>query len=1470
MPKNTAALIAGPAGGLASWLVWGSVGPAAVALPVNWAADKLAGAAVRWFKRVRKTDDLSRLVKTATGASIDLNGAEFKDLRKVLEKEETWTLLGKCETKDLTDRIAACLPARGGRTTEDSRKAAETIARGLLEFAVFDLEPDTFQKVVLVRLQQMTDRASALNNALYDLHADLYALYARVDDVADLLKSVMDRLQGPADRAEIVVYLRTLVYWLNIDPWPEDRQLQGPALTPAAIERKLRITATSGAGEGDLDADGLAQQCQRLVILGGSGSGKTWLAKRTARRRAEDALEALVAGATLDEVELPLYTICAHLFNAAAAADKDIREAAVSSALSGIGDLGGSRITAALRLFFTNRNAPTVLVIDSLDEARGSDAPLRRADTLPWRIILTSRPSSWNHQLRIERENDSHLVGELQPLRYPDDVEPFIRRWFDRQPKLSKRLAAQIAQRPDLQQAATVPLILAFYCIIGGDKPLPDRRTALYTLVVRRMLTGRWRGSRVGNDRQPDPGACLPVLRAWAWSGAACNHPVSGVGTWADDIPTDRVRLGDADAEALNHVATPVDDENIDTGKTPRRFVHRSIREQFVADEVAGLPVDDAVEALLPHLWYDPDWEYAAPAALAMHAKRDQVLRELMRRAARSDQIPADLSDIDAGWEFRGFLARAASESNEADWSPELAGIIGRARVELAPSARIEAASWGTSNHHACEALLELLADNTDRSVAAQLVDRVAQLAATAQDKRQAREALLGFLASETDHWMAEKLVAGVAQLDPTAEDKRQARQALLGLLTRETSGWVAQGLARGVSRLDPTAEDRRHAREALLGLLASRTHRSTAADLVGGVAQLATTAQEKRQALEVVLELLAGETDGDEAASLADTVTQLGPTAEDKRQAREALLRLLADQTDGRVAAGLAGTVAGLDPTEDDKRQAREVLLRLLASQADFWVAENLVAGVAQLATTTQDKRQAREAMLELLTSQTNSWSAGCLVRGVVSLDPTEDDKRRARGVLLGLLADQTDGQVSAGLVGAVAFLDPTEGDKRRARGVLLGLLADQTDGQVSAGLVGAVAFLDPTEGDKRQARGALLGLLAEQTDRSPAETLVAAQLAAGVAMLATTAEHIRRAREALLGLLADQTDPSVVAQLATAVAQLATTAEDKREAREALLGLLGGQTDGYAAAGLVDSVAQLDPTTQDKRQALEAVLRLLGGQADMGMAKGLLDRVAQLAATPQDKHQAFEALLGLLAEQSDAWVAQRLTGGMAQLATTAEDKREAREALLGLLGGQTDGYAAAGLAESVAQFGPTPEDKHQARGVLLALLADQTDRAMAERLASVVAQLATTAEDKREAREALLRLLAGQTDGSTAKGLLDWVAQLDLTAEDKRQAREALLRLLPSQANTWVAGELVGGVAQLDPTVRDLSTWHAWAAQPTAELLAAARRNSALDDWLAALPLGQAPGSNVPRSAEDPRQPPGFTVHRVVIPGT
>ena len=214
------------------------------------------------------------------------------------------------------------------------------------------------------------------------------------------LKRVLDRLPpGPAHRGEIVVYLKTLIDWLSSRP-----VAAGPAVRRACAHPGRHRAQAASHRHGPGSASRTSTPTGWHSSAGGWSS---WAGRARARPGWPSARPGAAprmpcrpwrrAGA-LDEVELPLYTTCSRLFSA----DGDIREAAVSSALDQLGDLGGSRISAALRVFFTERNAPTLLVIDSLDEAHGSDERLRQADTLPWRIVLTSRPSSWKNQLAIK------------------------------------------------------------------------------------------------------------------------------------------------------------------------------------------------------------------------------------------------------------------------------------------------------------------------------------------------------------------------------------------------------------------------------------------------------------------------------------------------------------------------------------------------------------------------------------------------------------------------------------------------------------------------------------------------------------------------------------------------------------------------------------------------------------------------------------------------------------------------------------------------------------------------------------------------------------------------------------------------------------------------------------------------------------------------------------------------------------
>jgi hypothetical protein len=1047
---------------LASWLITGALGPALVALPVNWSAERLAGLARRWLDRIRREDGLSRLV-LAADPLVCLTGSELAAVRRLLEEPGTWRLIGGGTVEELAGMISKCL-LEAQDAEGDPAMAGRAIARGLVEFAVFNLEPELFQRVLMARISRVEARqAERLDQAILQLHADLAAWLACQSQADELrnrrifaqLGLVLDRLPpGPAGPDDVCFYLATLIRWLSQDPWPQDPRLGGSALAPARIERKLAISGGGGVGERDRDADDAASRCTRLVVLGGAGSGKTWLARRTARRCAEAALEALVGGdAGLDDVELPLFTVCSLLSTERG----DIRSAVVSSALAQLGDLGGSRITDALRLFFTERNFPTLLVIDSLDEARHADERLRQADTLPppWRIVLTSRPSSWKQQLAIVDGDPSHLVGSLRPLLYPDDVEPFIDRWFAAAPAAGDALIAEIKGRADLQQAATVPLILAFYCIIGAEAPLPNTKHEVYASVLWHLLSGLWRNA---GSEDADSSSRLAILRCWAWD-AATEDATTGIGTWADEVLTPYVQISEPDRAAVDHVATPVRLPSLATGATYRRFIHRSMREYLTAEHVATkMSAAAAATELLNHLWYDSDWEYAAPAALAMHPERDQVLKELICRAAPPGLAPGDLAGIDGCWEVRRFLSQVAAETSEASWATQSAAIITQARLDFASNGpnsllRLPAApGWPTSNGQIRRGLLDQLDVASAGSDAVQLALALAGLGPEPGELARARARVLDLLEGAGSGYHAGWLAKALAGLGPEPGELARARGRVLDLMDALDLPWEAGSLAEALPELSSEPADLARARE-------------RAADLLD------------------VMDVADPEWEGWKAGLLAEAVTLLDPEPRDLARARGRVLDMMnaVDLADvfGDDIGSLAGALGRLRPEPGDLGRARGRVLDLMDAADDGWDARELAEALVRLGPEPSELARARERIVDMLDAAEPAPQAGDLAKALAALDPEPDDLAWARGRMLDLLDAADPGSNVGFLAKVVAGLGPEPGDLARARGRVLDLL-DATDGRSDARqLAEALAGLGPEPDDLARARGRVLDLL-------------------------------------------------------------------------------------------------------------------------------------------------------------------------------------------------------------------------------------------------------------------------------------------------------------------------------------------------------------------------------------------------------
>lgn len=1269
-------------------LIENLIDPALAAVPVNYAADALAHAAGSWFDRFRESDDLSRVARAAAGKDVSLSRSELRSIRKLLEDPGTWRAVGRSDVGELVTQIASRLALHGERASEEARDTAAVIASGLLEGALAELDPKRFQQVLLSRLRRMeANDTTVLDEAMLGLHADLAARFMvsgqldaqRFTSLTVSLGQVLDRLPpGPAGRGEVVVYLTTLIDCLTTDRWPDRGGHGGPVLSPAMIERELQVVVRSRQGEACLGADAVARQCHRLVILGGPGSGKTWLAKRTARRCAEEALTALADGAGLDEVELPLFTTCAALAGAAAPPGH-IREAAVSAALDQLGDLGGTRVTEALRSRFTERDA-VVLIIDSLDEASDAAGPLARADTLPWRIVLTSRPSSWDCQLDIRDSDDAKRVCELQALSYPGDVEALVRGWFDGDPASAADVAAQIARRPSLQRSATVPLLLAFYCVLGGKEPLPDSQHDLHAKVIRRLLTGGWRPA---DPPDVDRRACLQTLRTWAWTGTR-----GGDGAWADYIRTERVMLGPASRAALDHVAVPLGPPDLDDELTVRRFIHRSVHEHLVAEYVASLPAEQAARILLPHLWYDPDWEYAASAAIAMHQDCDRLLRILVAEITRPDDEPGRRIGMAARWHFLGLLARVATESRESDWSTEMAGIIGQARVELAIWHRLTSfggtRSWEVSNRQIRDVLLGRRPDERYYCSEAALGRELILIDPSDEEKHQAREMLLGMLAEKNRSYHFEEIVDGLIRLGLTDRQKRKARGLLARYLGDADSALTAGDLADCLTRLDLTAGERGPTRRALLrSLLRDKYISAIDSWREAPFVQLAPTAEEKEETRQELLGLLDNPANAHAAAVLAATLSSLDPGRADRRRAGTLLLARIRSETSRHAVMLYVTGLIHMATTADDKFRVREDLLGLMAGQTDPFMTMQLASGVVQLAATAGERHHAREALLQLIARQEDSLCAGMLADAVTRLAVTAADKHQTRDALMQqLLSAQMDGGMTAAMAGGISRLTPPDDDKAKVMEVLRSLLPDAIDGHLVCLLARRIADLDPPDGDKQATRSVLVRWLDGQDD-----DILAESLAGELARLDPTAKEGQRACEMLSALLARETDKHRIIQLAEDLRKFDPGPEERRLASSILVSHISGEF----SRGLVYNMTR----NHDARELVRAVVQLALTAAEKAQLRGVLlgiiaDRNTQLQEEAESRGwQSSPAALAL----PDP-TAREIAEGVVQLAPALTEKIQVRQDILALLAGRPYPSLAAALAEGLAQLNPAVSD--------------------------------------------------------------------------------------------------------------------------------------------------------------------------------
>ncbi len=202
---------------------------------------------------------------------------------------------------------------------------------------------------------------------------------------------------------------------------------------------------------------------RRLVIIGDQGSGKTtllrWLALHAARA---------------DTADLPDLPVMISLGEYTRAGSGDLTE------------FIARRLMVSLAFVQERlRRGQLLLLCDGLDEAGrseqfGQERLYQRleefATTYPQAMmVVTCRRAAWRRELRNFR------TAELCDMGW-EDVQDFIRKWFNKTPAAGRELSRRLLQNFGLRSMSASPLLLSLICtIFERENKLPNRRAELYS-----------------------------------------------------------------------------------------------------------------------------------------------------------------------------------------------------------------------------------------------------------------------------------------------------------------------------------------------------------------------------------------------------------------------------------------------------------------------------------------------------------------------------------------------------------------------------------------------------------------------------------------------------------------------------------------------------------------------------------------------------------------------------------------------------------------------------------------------------------------------------------------------------------------------------------------------------------------------------------------------------------------------------